>query len=441
MFREQYESNVQLPQNSEDIIHLENLQIDFSNLFNQKEDHDVDLFSLEGEQIYAHKAICSCRSEYFNKMLYLDDISEIQLNFSYKILYCIIQYLYTGKIEIHKDEVMDLLPATEKFGLRRLKISCFEFLLNTVTKDSVCKMIMDCQSKKYEFNTDVLESKCLNYIENNTTEVFEGEEYLKFNEEFMLKLIKSSKINIDEEDLFKALLKWGKKRVNEDKPLKIVLQNLIKYIRFTQLSADFLVSVVKPLNVIPLMVYAEALEYNISPQDAHLSNREEIRGSISKFTWDPSYSAPRMTISNKFLTCTKKGQDSWNQSRMIGNKPISNGIHYWELNIDQLNVLDKSGIVIGITNNPKTSTYSEDIGITMDGECFKMNKTNKVIFNQGDKIGVYVDMNKLTIEFYLNGNQTGYTGTLTKQTYYPVVHIFYQGDAVTLKFSPSPKSE
>lgn len=437
MFQEQYESNQYLPANTEDIVHLESLQLDFSSLFNQKDDHDVVFFSLEGEPIFAHKSICSCRSEYLNKMLYLDDINEFQVNFKYNILYHIINYLYTGKIEIQKEEVMDLCSAADKFKLRRLKNACFDFLLNNVTKDSVCKLVMDCLSKKYDFKTDVLVTKCMIYIEKNTTDVFEGEEYLKFSEEFLIKLIKSSKISIEEQDLFKSLVKWGKKRVTEEKSLKIVLQNLVKHIRFTRLSADFLVSFVKPLNVISLMTYAEALEYNISPQDAHITNKEDVRGSTIKFTWDSS-KAISMNLSNQNLTCTKTTTNSWNQARMIGTKQISSGKHYWEVSIDHLNINDKSGMVIGITTANNTK-YSQDYAISVEGQGYKIQKNSKALINQGDRVGVLVDMNQLTIDFYVNGNSIGYTGLITQQVYFPVVYIYYAQDSVTLKFPPSPK--
>lgn len=206
--------------------------------------------------------------------------------YSYEIVYLIIQYIYTGAITIRGHLVMQLLEASEDFGIKQLQNSCFDLLMKTVDTETVCKSIIEAKKPKYKFDTSAFIEKCIQLIQESTSEIVETDGFYELDESEMLQLIKNDKLCIDEGDLFLALLEWAKKRCKlKNTSVQEELKIFVPYLKFPLMSAVDLISVVKPLNIIDEDTMIEAMEYNAAPDDVVIDEnnfRFKPRGPITR---------------------------------------------------------------------------------------------------------------------------------------------------------------
>ena len=109
-------------------------------------------FLIEGNEVYANKAILSVRSEYFKVMLYSGGMRESIVSYdddgkckpiilndvSYEVFQKILHYLYTDAIEnLSLDISIPLMVASERFMLDRLKSLCEDHIQKQITVHNV----------------------------------------------------------------------------------------------------------------------------------------------------------------------------------------------------------------------------------------------------------------------------------------------------------------
>lgn len=144
------------------------------------------------------------------------------------------------------------------------------------------------------------------------------------------------------------------------------------------------------------------------------------------------------------MTATKTGTSTWTNAKGIlslniiftflvfGHKAITSGKHYWEVIINSINN-DRSGMVIGVTSNKTGHNFSQDYAIGMSGGMYRVSGSG-TYGNKNDRIGVLLDMTNLSLSFFVNGKNIYTNAKISYGTYYPVVHLYYAGDQVTLNF-------
>jgi hypothetical protein len=197
------------------------------------------------------------------------DKKEIEIpKYDYDIFLQVLEYIYTGTAIIKDDTVNHLLTCSDKYGVPDLRNACFDYLVNTLDKNSVCKILQDSKKGLLEFDTTELIKKCLIYLEEHSSEVFSSDNFLDFDEETVVTLFGSHKICIEEIEIFKTMIKWGKKRCKkrDESDLKEVLKNLVLLIKYPFIESDDLIKIVKPYSIVPLDIYIKAHEYNSSPK-------------------------------------------------------------------------------------------------------------------------------------------------------------------------------
>jgi len=267
----------------------------------------------------------------------------------------------------------------------------------------------------------------------------------------MEQLLKSDKLNIEEIDLFKAVIRWGNHRrrdITVTTPLKEIVQNLIPLIRFPLISGPDLVNIVRPCNVVDDIPYLDALEFVNSPdlipknlRDFRYKPRnleeDEEGGSGKKFGWVGYRTVNQFEITKKKDEFKKIGTSSWNDCYIFGDKSFKSGIQYWEITVKYTQ--SGSGVYVGITSNKDTSYYSSDISMGLSGSNYNCSGGNCYVVT-GDRIGVRLDFKELKVNFYKNDINTNVWGTLIKGNLYtPVLHCYYNNDSFSLKFPKAPK--
>lgn len=412
----------------------------------------------ELKPVKGHKVLLSARCPVLRAMFFMgfkeSSLKEIVIpNIEVDIFKLFIDYLYSGSVTITKDNVMKLLPVADQFNVSSLRKACFEYLVRNINKDSVIKMLLESQDGTYKFNCDELISRCLKFIDKHTSDVIKSNDFFLFEERTVKEMVQSNKLNVEEIDLFKAIIRWGNYRrrdINCTTPLKEILKDLVPHIRYPLISGPDLVNIVRPCQVAPEDLYVAALEYVNAPDlfenptgtqykpREEEENEEETdeEGGGSKFHWV----FDRTQHLNKFKysdtkskgSFTKIGSSDWNDCFVFGSKAFKTGIVYWEIKIDTTS--SGSGLYFGITDDKNASYYSRDICAGCQGGKYNLVGSDLYV-NQGESIGIKLDFKKLQVSYYKNGTSAGITGTLKKgQAYTPVVHSYYTNDKCTLVF-------
>jgi len=115
----------------------------------------------------------------------------------------------------------------------------------------------------------------LSLIETLATEVFESNQFLQLDEDVVCSLCKSDMLHIDEIDLYKAVIRWGKGRCKDQEnfsDLKDVLKNVNQHIRYPLIGTRDLIATVKPDGIMSKELYMWALEFNCSQESFQFEN-------------------------------------------------------------------------------------------------------------------------------------------------------------------------
>jgi hypothetical protein len=248
---------------------------------------------------------------------------------------------------------------------------------------------------------------------------------------------------LDELDLFKWVLKWGNFQIDKHgRKSEEIYKQIMNHIRFPLMKPHELLQVVKPLvgSIVPEHLYCAACEYNASPESIDVGTliQYKSRAMITNFTFDTTMNASEFAFSNNSFTVLKSGKSSWKNCFVFGNRHYKSGKHYFEYILDVCSA-NGAGIYLGVTHNPSNSDYTRDITAGMGGGKYNLSG-GALNGGVGDAIGVMLDFKNLKVEFFVNGSSVGVTGTLLKNCEYtPVVHMYYKGDQISLKFPPKPE--
>lgn len=401
--------------------------------------HDVT-FEVGSENFQGHKLVWSQCSKL--------DLSKpsVKLSISTPMFKLIEKYLYTGLIDITAKNFQDLIDTAEKFGIESLSLSCFDYLVKTqCTDENVCTLLQETKSGKYgQIDLRQVSARCMNYIARHGEDVLKSASFLSIDEEILTLLLKSDKLGAYECTVFDAVYNWGKKRATDGK-VSETLVNVLPLVRFPLIMAEDLILKVKPTKLCPPKTYLEAIEYQMAPE---LVKKNSIlykpRLSVWKFIFTPPKTNTSLfSITNGTNVKKIGGGSTWANAMCYGSVGMSKAIFYYEYTIKALNS-DKSGFALGLTTSIITPIqYSHDMVIGMSGYQYKMVGTG-ASFQTGDIVGVHLDFTKNKLCYFKNGIQIpNLSGTLvTGTTYYPVVHLYYVNDEISVSFptiKPNPK--
>ncbi|KAK5980828.1 Protein maternal effect lethal 26 [Trichostrongylus colubriformis] len=102
-----------------------------------------------GKEIRAHRAILAARSPVFQAMLMNELTSETKRgvleisDLDYDVVYEMVHYIYCGRCRKEiSDIAADLLMAADKYGIVELKDRCEEVLLENLTEENACQLLI-----------------------------------------------------------------------------------------------------------------------------------------------------------------------------------------------------------------------------------------------------------------------------------------------------------
>jgi hypothetical protein len=141
--------------------------------------------------------------------------------------FCVmLEYFYTGRININHTNAFGVLRLVDKFNVSRLKKKCFEQIKELITNENIFKVL---EETKY-YSYDDLYQYCKKYFDKNAKEMFSKDFFLEVSKETLLDLLNSDHIEVKELDIFLSIIEWGKfhlkeKFKNESKVFKNEIEN------------------------------------------------------------------------------------------------------------------------------------------------------------------------------------------------------------------------
>ncbi|XP_035678965.1 gigaxonin-like [Branchiostoma floridae] len=174
---------------------------------------DVTLM-VGGKEFYLQKIVLSAASTYFRALF---DYSKGQGQVGDKPLQIeaesltasvfeqIVEYIYTGKIDISEDNVQDILQAADILLMTDLKDLCCEFLEQVISPEN-CLGIRNFAEL---FNCPEIHFFATEYMEMSFHQVMFTEEFLELTFEQLLEILEHDKLNVrNEQDIVECVLKW-----------------------------------------------------------------------------------------------------------------------------------------------------------------------------------------------------------------------------------------
>ncbi|WP_432664886.1 SPRY domain-containing protein [Wukongibacter baidiensis] len=125
-------------------------------------------------------------------------------------------------------------------------------------------------------------------------------------------------------------------------------------------------------------------------------------------------------------------------------KEVTSGKWYYEVKIEEGGRIDAA--MVGVTTKDEVLNHGTSIDSLQYGRVYRGNGTTWInnksygeVYNVGDTIGVALDMDNGTIEFYKNGESQGiaYTDLLSLNEVYPFL-IIYDTGKMTANFGNTP---
>lgn len=209
-------------------------QLDFtclSKIYSNQLLSDVILVA-EGREIPTHKLILALSSTYFylkfskHRNMKVSNRIEIE-NVSYETLSAIVNYLYNSQILITKDNIEDLLSATDIFVLRDLKKACIDFLKNNISPRFYTRIVNIAKNFRCQ---DLIEIAS-NYIVTHFSDVIDHNDYLEMTYEELMDLISHEALIPTE--VLECVISWVKYDLQQRKEC---VYSLIKLVRSSSIS-------------------------------------------------------------------------------------------------------------------------------------------------------------------------------------------------------------
>ncbi|ELU16682.1 hypothetical protein CAPTEDRAFT_101946 [Capitella teleta] len=202
-------------------------------------DEFVDITLVFGKQrIACHKVILAGMCDYFRRMFLTNMLErgsqEVVLkDISASTGVLLVEYLYSGNIDITQLNAQDLLAASEMLLLGALKKKVEDFLLSHT--DSVNCISMINLARLYDLKTLLTHAR--NYLQEHVKEVVETEEMHLLQEGDLIEVLEA---NVSQEENFLFIQKWMKSAEGRTDRF----EDLMQHVSLSQCSKDFVCNTV-----------------------------------------------------------------------------------------------------------------------------------------------------------------------------------------------------
>ncbi|KAJ5069268.1 pep-cterm sorting domain-containing protein [Anaeramoeba ignava] len=306
----------------ETYLNLEKLSNDLKNLFqnqNQKEKEEESYFDFEiiceqnQTSFKTHKSILSSRSDYF-KSLFKSKMKEYQENklilkdVSSSILFSILNYLYSGKIEINLENAIEILIFSSKYLINELIEISLSFIKNNLQFET----IVDILKLSERMNLNQLLDSSYQFIFQNFDKFIKTSFFLELEENHLNLILSNDDVQLDEFEMFQTIIKWGKHKSNinqekemnkeETEKLQNQISNFIDKIRFIDFTKKELEDTLKE-DLIPNQISQKLIQFQKLQNE---KNETKLKEFIQKENQDSFFFKSRFSLNSSSIIHEKE---------------------------------------------------------------------------------------------------------------------------------------
>ena len=198
---------------------------------------------VNNKMIEAHRNVLAASIPYFKSMLTsnMKEAKETEIvikdeesgGVAESAMESLIAFAYTGSVEISTSTVQSLMMGASFLRVTSVLDACAKFLKTNMCGDNVLGIYKIAES----LDATSLITASDKYIKMNFKSVSESEEFLDISFQQILDLIKSDELNVAEQFVFEAVMKWIKK---DDVNRSVHIAELLAEVRLTMLSPEYL---------------------------------------------------------------------------------------------------------------------------------------------------------------------------------------------------------
>ncbi|QHR82677.1 kelch-like protein [Brazilian porcupinepox virus 1] len=171
--------------------------------------HDI-VIVVEGKKIKAHKVILASSSDYFKSILCNDflekSLYEIKIfGIDYRTFITLIDYIYSGKIDINETNVEILLIKADYLQINTVVKLCEDYIKTKISISNCIRIFNFCKN----FNRHKLMNMSLYYIIFHVSKLYDSPEFNNLQEDEIINILSNDLLNVIDEDIVALfIIKW-----------------------------------------------------------------------------------------------------------------------------------------------------------------------------------------------------------------------------------------
>ncbi|XP_060075873.1 BTB/POZ domain-containing protein 3-like isoform X1 [Ylistrum balloti] len=241
------------------------------------------------QQFGAHKSLLMARSNEFftmfeehgtepNGLIAVPDIDAM----TFKLM---LLYIYCDDTIVDLNGVFHLLYAARKYKLKGLVMSCLSQIKPAIQTHRLCWVLTNaCLQQDEE-----VKQLCLQYINLHSYVVFGSKGFLELQEDIMIEILKQDRVNMQEKDIFEAVVKWAKLKCRTNlvesngENLRNILVNILPHVRFARMEPSYFSVKVSHMNILTQEELLENFQFLTTSKADHPDPPRDRRLLFERF--------------------------------------------------------------------------------------------------------------------------------------------------------------
>lgn len=239
-------------------------------------------------RIGAHKTILMTRSNVFFAMfegtmaelgsvITIPDIDP----FSFKLM---LLYIYCDDDRVDISDSFPVLYAAQKYNLKGLAEKCTQRIKTAISTSKVCWVLMHACTWMQE----EIKRLCLQYIILHSFAVFGTKGFLDLNLPTLIEVVKHDRVNMEEKDIFEAVVKWGRHRCRTallpTTSIRDFIGNVLPYIRFARMELSYFSEKVSHMGILTESELVEHFKFLTTSKADHPDPPRDRRVVFQRFS-------------------------------------------------------------------------------------------------------------------------------------------------------------